>query len=68
MKQQLAVSFEDTEMIAGALRYSKYSLPLKWLMRRIARKAGEETELSQDYEYTDWQQFERFAQRLTTLL
>lgn len=62
---QLAVSFDDFEMIAGALAYSKYPLPLKWLMRRISRKSGGDTDTSRDYEYTDWAQVERYAERLT---
>lgn len=64
MNRQLKVKFDDTEMIAGALAYSKYSLPMKWLMRRIASKAGEDTDTSRDYEYTDWTQVERYAERL----
>jgi menaquinone-dependent protoporphyrinogen oxidase len=36
-------------------------------MRRIASEAGEETETSRDYEYTDWEQVERYAARLATL-
>ena len=66
LAEQLPVSFDDVEMIAGALTYSKYSLPLKWLMRRIAKQAGEGTDTSRDYEYTDWQQVERYAHRLST--
>ena len=65
---QLPVRFADVEMIAGALRYSKYPLPLKWVMQRIASKAGEGTDLSRDYEYTDWQQVQRYAQRLRASL
>ena len=61
MSAQLKVSFADTEMIAGALRYSKYPLPLKWIMKRIAKQAGEGTDTSRDYEYTDWRQVERYA-------
>ena len=68
MEEQLHVSFDDVEMIAGALRYSQYSLPLKWMMRRIARNAGEATDMSRDYEYTDWQQVERYATRLVKTL
>lgn len=68
LNRQIPVVFEDTEMIAGALRYSKYPLPLKWLMRRIAAEAGEETETSRDYEFTDWEQVERYAERLATLV
>ena len=64
MHRQLSVEFNEVEMIAGALAYSRYPLPLKWLMRRIARKAGEDTDTSRDYEYTDWAQVDRYASRL----
>lgn len=64
MDGQLVVTFDDIEMIAGALMYSKYSKPMKWVMKRIAEKAGEDTDTSQDYEYTDWEQVERYADRL----
>lgn len=61
---QLHVSFEDMEMIAGALMYSRYSWPLKWIMKRIAKQAGGDTDTSRDYEYTDWGQVEQYAKRL----
>lgn len=64
MNDQLAVRFEDIEMIPGALTYSKYSLPIKWVMQRIARKAGEGTDTRRDYEYTDWEQVRQYAERL----
>ena len=64
MNRQLSVEFDEVEMIAGALAYSRYPLPLKWLMRRIARKAGEDTDTSRDYEYTDWAQVDRYARKL----
>lgn len=64
MDEQLSVAFADTEMIAGALTYSKYPLPLKWIMRRIAKKAGEGTDIHRDYEYTDWDQVKAYAKRL----
>lgn len=67
VEEQIAVSFDDIEMIAGALTYSKYPRPLKWLMRRIAEKAGEDTDTSRDYEYTDWEQVKRYAHRLADL-
>jgi menaquinone-dependent protoporphyrinogen oxidase len=51
-------------MIAGALKYSRYPLPLRWLMKRIAAKAGGDTDTSRDYEYTDWAQVEAYARRL----
>ena len=37
MQQQLTVGFDDCEMVAGALIYSKYSLPIRWVMKRIAK-------------------------------
>ncbi len=64
MNQQLAVDFDDVELIAGALRYSRYPAPLRWMMQRIARQAGEDTDTSRDYEYTDWDQVDAFARRL----
>ena len=68
MDEQLDVDFEDVEMIAGALMYSKYPLPLRWLMRRLAKKAGGDTDTSRDYEYTDWEQVARYARRLLAML
>ena len=67
MTAQLKVEFPDSEMLAGALRYSQYPLPQKWMMRRIARQAGVETDISQDYEYTNWEQVAGYAERLTRL-
>lgn len=62
--QQLQVQFPETEMIAGALMYSKYLLPIKWIMKRIAKKNGEGTDTSRDYEYTDWKQVERYSEKI----
>jgi menaquinone-dependent protoporphyrinogen oxidase len=53
------------KLVAGALPYSQYSWITKWVMRRIARKAGRETDPHQDYEYTDWEDLRRFAAELT---
>lgn len=64
MRRQLQVTFEQPEMIAGALAYSKYGFLLKGVMKRIAAKAGEATDTSRDYEYTDWKQVEEYAARL----
>ena len=64
-REQLLVDFDDTEMIAGALIYSKYPLRIKWIMRRIVRKAGEGTDTSRDYGYTDWTKVARYAERLS---
>ncbi len=68
VRKQLDVEFESIEMIAGALRYSRYPGPLKWLMQRIARQAGEGTDTTRDYEYTDWEQVRAFANSLVDSL
>ena len=46
--------------IAGALQYSKYSIIVRFIMKRIARQAGAATDTSKDYEYTDWAALTRF--------
>lgn len=40
--------------VAGALRYSQYNFLVRFVMKRIARKASMGTDTSRDYEYTDW--------------
>jgi menaquinone-dependent protoporphyrinogen oxidase len=52
-----------TKSIAGALVYTKYGSLKRWVMRRIAEKAGGDTDTSRDYEYTDWQDLRAFAER-----
>jgi menaquinone-dependent protoporphyrinogen oxidase len=47
--------------VAGALLYSRYSMLVRFVMKRIAKKAGAETDTSHDYEYTDWRALDRFA-------
>lgn len=64
LREQIQLKFDHVEMIAGALKYSKYPWPVKWIMRRIAKKAGEGTDFSKDYEYTDWDQVKKYAENL----
>ena len=47
--------------VAGALVYSRYNWIKRRIMRRIAGAAGGDTDVSKDYEYTDWKQVETFA-------
>jgi menaquinone-dependent protoporphyrinogen oxidase len=49
------------KVVAGALPYSKYNWLKRWMMRRIVRKAGGDTDTSRDYEYTDWDDVRRFG-------
>jgi len=50
-----------TKVVAGALPYSKYNWLKRWMMQRIVRKAGGDTDTSRDYEYTDWDDVRRFG-------
>jgi menaquinone-dependent protoporphyrinogen oxidase len=51
-----------TQHVAGALPYARYGFLKKWLMKRIARKQGYETDTSRNYEYTDWSALHKFTQ------
>jgi menaquinone-dependent protoporphyrinogen oxidase len=50
--------------VAGALAYSKYNFLVRFLMKRIARKAGAPTDTSRDYEFTNWPALDRFVEDL----
>jgi len=54
-------------IFAGGLPYRSYGLLTRWLMKRIARKAGGDTDTSQNHVYTDWSKVERFANQIATL-
>ena len=46
--------------VAGALAYSRYNFLIRFVMKRIARKAGAPTDTSRDYEFTDWSALDSF--------
>lgn len=47
--------------LAGALLYRSYGPFTRWIMKRIAAKAGLATDTSVDHEYTDWDAVAAFA-------
>ena len=49
------------ELVAGALPYTRYNFLIRFVMRRISKKEGGDTDTSRDYEYTDWGAVDRFA-------
>jgi menaquinone-dependent protoporphyrinogen oxidase len=51
------------KIVAGALLYTRYNWIERWLMRRIVRKAGGDTDTSRDYEYTDWADLHAFVEQ-----
>jgi menaquinone-dependent protoporphyrinogen oxidase len=54
-----------TELVAGALKYTKYNFIIRFVMRRIAAANGGDVDTSRDYEYTDWEALDRFAAEIS---
>jgi len=52
--------------VAGALMYSRYNFFMKFIMKRIAHKAGFDGPTSRDYEFTNWPDVDRFVAELAT--
>lgn len=50
------------KIVAGALLYTRYGWLRRWIMRRITRKAGVETDPTRDYIYTDWDDLRLFSE------
>lgn len=47
--------------VAGALQYREYDFVTRLVMRVLMRRGDHPTDVTQDYEYTDWDALERFA-------
>jgi menaquinone-dependent protoporphyrinogen oxidase len=56
---------EHALTVAGALAYSKYNFFVKWIMKRIAHKAGFDGPTTRDYEFTNWTAVDRFVETCT---
>jgi menaquinone-dependent protoporphyrinogen oxidase len=56
------------ECIAGRLAYTQYGLLTRFIMRRIARKAGGSTDTSRDHEMTNWADVRALARDLACFL
>lgn len=52
---------ETALSVAGALQYREYDFFTRTLMRLLMKKGGHPTDTSQDYDYTDWDAVDRFA-------
>lgn len=57
-----------TATFSGALRFRRYGLVTRWIMKMISRQHGGPTDTSQDYEFTDWVAVDRFGADLATEL
>jgi menaquinone-dependent protoporphyrinogen oxidase len=52
---------DSAGLFAGAVKYSRYGRVERLLFRLIASVTTGDTDTSRDYEYTDWDDVERFA-------
>ena len=55
-----------TTMVAGALPYTRYGWLKRWILKRIAAKAGGGTDTTRDYEYTNWDDVRAFAREFAS--
>lgn len=56
-----------TATFAGGLRYREYGFLKRWIMKKIARDAGKDTDTSKNHEYTDWDAVDRFVRDFLSL-
>ena len=57
-----------TATFAGALPFTKFGWFGKRIMRAIWRREGFEVDITRDYEYTRWEDVDRFAEAFVALL
>lgn len=50
-----------TRSFTGAVAYTRYSPLLRWWLKRISRRQGLPTDTSHDWDFTEWDDVERFA-------
>ena len=53
---------QRVKLVAGALLYTRYGWLKRLMMRSIAKRAGGATDLTRDWEYTDWADLREFAE------
>jgi menaquinone-dependent protoporphyrinogen oxidase len=57
-----------SECIAGAIKYTRYNILLRWYMKKASGLNGGSTDTSRDHEYTDWNQVASLAQEFADLV
>ena len=56
-----------SERIAGALQYREYDAFTRQLMRLLMKRMGHPTDVSHDYDYTDWDGVLRLGRELAAM-
>jgi len=54
--------------VAGALAFTKYNFLLRFVMKRIAQKAGGSTATSKDHQYTNWSDLDHFIDEFVSAI
>jgi len=60
-----STGWEPTEIhcVAGALLYTQYDFLKRFLMKMIVKSHGGNTDTSQDYEYTNWDELKQIVRQ-----
>jgi menaquinone-dependent protoporphyrinogen oxidase len=66
--QRTGVHPDRIATFAGALRYSQYGWVTRRVMRSIARREGNDTDMTHDHEYTDWSAVDEFAEDVSVVV
>jgi menaquinone-dependent protoporphyrinogen oxidase len=56
-----------TRSFTGAVAYTKYSWPIRWVLKRMSRSKGLPTDTSRDWDFTEWREVDAFARSLAAL-
>jgi menaquinone-dependent protoporphyrinogen oxidase len=52
----------------GAVAYTRYAWWYRWYLKRISQRKGWPTDTSRDWDFTEWDEVDRFAGELATTL
>jgi menaquinone-dependent protoporphyrinogen oxidase len=64
LQQETGLVPQSVGLFGGALAYSRYNWFKRRLMRSVSRRDGGDTDTSRDYEYTDWDDVDHFAEEV----
>jgi menaquinone-dependent protoporphyrinogen oxidase len=52
-----------TRSFTGEVAYTRYNPVLRWWLKRISRRKGLPTDTTRDWDFTEWDEVERFARQ-----
>ena len=55
------------QSFTGAVAYTRYGWWYRWYLKRISRRKGLPTDTSRDWDFTEWSEVERFAEKLAVM-